>query len=197
MRSRFNPSKPLEVTEVVSCPQQVHIRDCISLTNQGPSSMDQEHEPFLHVKDETQEKSNSSSPSTTLPKSLARLKEWRSSFLVHTVLILLYTIVSIATIRASRDGTLLRPPRKQHMDTLPVIPTYSKSQKSLIIQRAQPPSTISSSHTHAPSSTTSATAHTLARRPRPSTPHGPLCSHPCIFAYRKQSCGAITRSLLR
>ena len=55
--------------------------------------MDQEYEPFLSVKDENQEESNSSSSSTTLLKFLARLKEWRGSFVVHTVLILLYTIL--------------------------------------------------------------------------------------------------------
>lgn len=75
----------------------------------------EEHEPFLPAKDESRAQSDHSSSSTTPPKFLARFRGWRGGVLVHIVLVLIYTIVSIAAIRAARNSDInsFRPPCKQ------------------------------------------------------------------------------------
>lgn len=81
--------------------------------------MDQEHEPFLPAEDERREKSDHSSSSTTLSNFLARFKTCRVEVLVHTVLILLYTVASIAIIRAahnSNNSVLRAPSAIDHLD---------------------------------------------------------------------------------
>lgn len=77
--------------------------------------MDQQHEPFLPAEDESREKTDHSSSSTTLSNFLARFKTCRVGVLVHTILILLYTVASIAIIRAARNSSnsVLRAPCKQ------------------------------------------------------------------------------------
>ena len=87
--------------------------------------MDQEHEPFIPTKDESQEDrdddDDESGPSPTPSNFFARLQTWRGAILIHTLLMLLYTTISIATIHASRNSNsnlLLRPPRKQKHNEL-------------------------------------------------------------------------------
>ena len=79
--------------------------------------MNQEQEPFLPAKDERLKNRDKSSSPDTFPETLARFKGWRGGPLIHAVLILLYTIVSVAIIRAARDSNSLRPPCKWPMDS--------------------------------------------------------------------------------
>lgn len=133
--------------------------------------MDQEHEPFLPAKDESQEDRDDddeeSGPIPTLFDFFARLQTWRGAILIHTLLILLYTTISIATIHASRNSNsnstlLLRPPRKQkHNELQSRVLSHSLTQRqnekkinnkrrnATDKQTTQHPSTTSISPTHA------------------------------------------------
>ena len=104
--------------------------------NRGQHSMDQEEEPFLPTKDEISEETNEQSSSTARPDCLRTSKNFPTGIFIHAALILLYTIVSIAIIRASRNNNPLRPPRKQHTASLlpihpyfPIPHTYTHTQK--------------------------------------------------------------------
>ena len=161
--------------------------------------MDQEHEPFLPAKENRQDKCDDSISPTKSSAFLPRCKAWRSGALVHTLLISFYTIMSIAVIRASQDSTLLRPARKQALQ--PLIP-HLKTTTCIdcvrikpLIPQIQRQSTISISNTPAQSSTICPAVPTPAFHPQPSTQHGTLSSHRCIFAFPKPSFGAIIRSL--
>ncbi|CAF9913551.1 hypothetical protein IMSHALPRED_001378 [Imshaugia aleurites] len=79
--------------------------------------MDQEHEPFLPAKAESRGESEESSSPNTSSQLLATFKGWRGVVILHTTLILLYTIISIVTIRAARNTNSLRPPPAiDHLD---------------------------------------------------------------------------------